>query len=101
MNKEKQLEEMAKTYEEARLKANETLGSMNEGADRWYANAFYNAGYRKTSEIAEEICQDIIEPLWDAWKNDASQGTVLLVAMILETITYRLKNKYTKTEGGV
>lgn len=59
MNKEEQIEEMAKVYEEARLKANETLGSMNKGAGNWYAEAFYNAGYRKADEIFEEIEESI------------------------------------------
>lgn len=56
MTKDKQIEEMAKIYEDARYNANETLGSMNEGAGKWYAKAFYNAGYRKTftSEFASD-----------------------------------------------
>ena len=50
MSKEKQIEEMADVYDAARLKARETLGSMNEGEAMWYSKAFYNAGYRKQSE---------------------------------------------------
>ena len=50
MSKEKQIEEMADVYYKARLKARDTLGSMNEGAEMWYAKAFYEAGYRKQSE---------------------------------------------------
>lgn len=46
------------------------------------------------SDVAREIRQDIIEPLWEAWKDSESQTTVLLVAMILETIDYRIKMKY-------
>lgn len=47
-----EIEEMAKVYDAARLKARETLGSMNEGEAMWYSKAFYNTGYRKrkTSE---------------------------------------------------
>lgn len=45
--REKQIEEMADVYGAARLKARETLGSMNEGEAMWYSKAFYNAGYRK------------------------------------------------------
>lgn len=59
-----------------------------------YAKRFYDAGYRKASEVAREICQDIIEPLWEAWSDSDSQSTVLLVAMILETINYQIKMKY-------
>jgi hypothetical protein len=50
----KEIEEMAKVYEEARLKANETIGSMNVGAGIWYSKAFYNAGYRKQEWISVE-----------------------------------------------
>ena len=55
----KQVEEMAQVYEEARYKAQETLGSMNEGAGVWYAKAFYNAGYRRQDEVAREIFAEI------------------------------------------
>lgn len=54
MNKEKQIEEMANIYYEAMLKARGTLGSMNEGAPKWYAKAFYNAGYRRQGWISVE-----------------------------------------------
>ena len=58
MSAEKLIEEMAKVYEEARFLANETLGSMNEGEGKWYAKAFYEAGYRKASEVAREIIEE-------------------------------------------
>ena len=60
MSKEKQIEEMADVYDAARLKARETLGSMNEGEAMWYSKAFYNAGYRKQSENMVEVvrCKD-------------------------------------------
>ena len=50
MSKDKQIEEMAEVYYKARLKARDTLGSMNEGEEMWYSKAFYEAGYRKQSE---------------------------------------------------
>ena len=59
MSKEKQIEEMANIYYDAMLKARGTLGSMNEGAPKWYAKAFYNAGYRKQSEVTREIFEEI------------------------------------------
>ena len=55
----KQIEEMAQVYEEARSIAQETLGSMNEGAGVWYAKAFYNAGYRRQDEVAREIFEEL------------------------------------------
>lgn len=61
MNEKKQIEEMANDYYEAMLKAGETLGSMNEGAPKWYAKELYAKGYRKASEVAREICAEIGE----------------------------------------
>lgn len=54
MTEEKQIEEMANIYYEAMLKARATIGSMNEGAPKWYAKAFFNAGYRKQEWISVE-----------------------------------------------
>ena len=62
MSREKQIEEMANTYYEAMLKARGSLGSMNEGAPKWYAKAFYEAGYRKQSE--GEWIEHIEKPYW-------------------------------------
>ena len=60
MSKEKQIiEEMADVYYKARLKARDTLGSMNEGEEMWYSKAFFEAGYRKTSDVAREIFEEI------------------------------------------
>lgn len=50
MSEEKQIQEMANTYYTAMLKASRALGSMNEGAPKWYAKEFYNAGWRQQSE---------------------------------------------------
>ena len=91
MNKEKQIDAMAKVYEEARLEANETLGSMNEGAEMWYAKAFYNAGYRKASEVAEEIFAEIERKLTLTEVTHCSQK---LYYLSLEDDIAELKNKY-------
>ena len=50
MSKEKQIEEMASVLENAKIDALATIGSMNHGFGVWYAQALYNAGYRKQSE---------------------------------------------------
>ena len=85
----KQIEEMAKVYEEARYKANETLGSMNEGVGVWYAKRFYNAGYRKASEVAREIIQEVR----NAWANSWTESEFL---EMLKEIA-ELKKKYEVT----
>ena len=47
MSRDKQIEEMANDYYEAMLKARGTLGSMNDGAPKWYAKELYAKGYCK------------------------------------------------------
>lgn len=95
MTKEKQIDEMAKVYEEARYKANETLGSMNEGADKWYANAFYNAGYRKSSNVAREIFEEISKASvnWGCYCITTSKAG-FLTSDVNRTLA-ELKKKYT------
>ena len=54
----KQIEEMANDYYEAMLEARATIGSMNEGAPKWYAKKLYEKGYRKQSELTPcDCCQ--------------------------------------------
>ena len=52
MSEEKQIEEMASILENAKIDALATIGSMNHGFGVWYAQALYNAGYRKQSDGA-------------------------------------------------
>ena len=59
----KQIEEMANDYYEAMLKARGTLGSMNEGAPKWYAKELYNKGYRKASDVVDEILEALMNTL--------------------------------------
>ena len=47
MSKEKQIEEMAKVLDAARINALATIGSLNDGFGMWYARAMYDAGYRR------------------------------------------------------
>lgn len=55
----KQVDEMANDYYEAMLKARGTLGSMNEGAPKWYANELYAKGWRKESDVARGIFDEV------------------------------------------
>ena len=59
MNRDKQIDEMAKDIEQARIKATDTTNSMNYGFGGWYAKELYNAGYRKASKVAREIFEEI------------------------------------------
>ena len=89
MSRDKQIEEMS-----CIIYAGKTIGTPCVAI----ANVLYDQGYRKASEVAREISQDIIEPLWNAYKNSNCQETVLLVALICETINNQLKKKY-ESEG--
>jgi hypothetical protein len=55
MSRDKQILEMAEAIEQARIKATDTTNSMNYGFGGWYAKELYNAGYRKASEVVEDI----------------------------------------------
>lgn len=68
-NKEKCIGDMANVYYDAMLKARGTLGSMNEGAPKWYAKHFYEAGYRRQEWISvEERLPEIMETVLIAYK---------------------------------
>ena len=73
--------------------------AKGEEAFEFIGKELFRKGYRRASEVAREISQDIIEPLWNAYKNSTCQETVLLVALICETINNQLKKKYTEVEG--
>ena len=100
LNRE-QIEEMANVYYEAMLKARGTLGSMNNGAPKWYAKELYAAGYRKASEVAEEIIKDI-EGLLSVYTDNAelSETMRILVELIKQYLVAELKKKYTEDDDG-
>jgi DNA-directed RNA polymerase subunit F len=54
MSKEKQIDEMAKTVCHLDRTCDECMTSF-ECKAMMYAKRFYNAGYRKASEVAEDI----------------------------------------------
>ena len=96
MSGDKQIEEIANTYYEAMLKARGTLGSMNEGAPKWYAKAFYNAGYRKASDILDEA-YEILKELKDEYRRNEETREACAVRNAMFKLA-ELKDKY--TEGG-
>lgn len=101
MNRDKQIEEMANDYYEAMLKARGTLGSMNEGAPKWYAKELYNAGYRKASDVAEEIFEEIEEGIVAAvsalqFSNSIHRNVKHETYSSLMRFVRSIKNKYTE-----
>ena len=66
-DKQKQIEEMAKDLEEARYYAMATVGSLNNGFGGWYGAYMYKKGYRKQSETAREILDEVSRHFGGAW----------------------------------
>lgn len=94
LNKDKQIEEMAKDIEQARIKATDTTNSMNYGFGVWYAKELYEKGYRKASEVAEEIFAEI-----DNLMLDGAIGGKYPIKVINPDKYAELKKKYTEGEG--
>ena len=93
MSRDKQIEEMAKVIKSSL----DGLGSGNftfsgDGISTMFAEALYNAGYRKSSEVAREIFEEI-DPLLDKYMNDANYSTGEIIYDLAE-----LKKKYTESE---
>ena len=94
MNRDKQIEEMARAIEQARIKATDTTNSMNYGFGGWYAKELYNAGYRKASEVAREIFEEIESELLNDITDYHGCYSVWYQNKFAE-----LKKKYTEGEG--
>ena len=103
MNKEKQIEKMAKTVCHLERTCDQCMTSF-ECKAMTYAKRFYNAGYRKISDVAREIFEEIEEARKDwgrMWQRDyygyGGDADGYLGIDVEHTI-YELKKKY--TEGG-
>ena len=88
MSRDKQIEEMSEF--------------MTEGARPWAedAEALYNAGYRKASEVAREIIEDISTLLEANWK-DIQHGSYWLTngrCIPLRELLKTVEKKYTEGE---
>lgn len=66
-DKQKQIEEMAKDLEQAKDWAMGTAGSLNNGFGGWYGAYMYNQGYRKQSDTAREILDEVSQHFGGAW----------------------------------
>ena len=92
MSRDKQIEEMAKAIEQARIKATDTTNSMNYGFGGWYAKELYNAGYRKASDVAEEIFAEIERSIF---RLETPYQTLYCID---DGFIAELKKKYTESE---
>ena len=96
MNKDKQIEEMA-----------EIINKNTEFDTMWdeiyaSANALYDAGYRKASEVAEEIFGEIEKMLLsnkiEAYKTLLNDTWLYRSKINIFTELHELKKKYTESE---
>ena len=99
MSREKQIKEMQNALIEI---AEQPI--MIEGLADWsdvIAEALYNAGYRKASEVAREIIEDIVTLLEANW-NDIQHGLYWLTngrCLPLRELLQTVEKKYTEGEG--
>lgn len=103
MNKDKQIEEMAKTMCFQRESCAVTSCTEVNCETTWLAENLYNAGYRKASEIFEEI-EKIIDKHYNKHifgSNDLEDEEIEAVINFSDDVTYdidKLKKKY-ESEG--
>ena len=96
---DKQIEEMAKAIEQARIKATDTTNSMNYGFGGWYAKELYNAGYRKSSDVAREIITEIDNALHDMameYHNAGHPEYFAVCEMVYHKVIRPIEKKYTE-----
>lgn len=98
MSKEKQIDEMQNA-----LIAISKSPIMIDGLEYWsdtIAEALYNAGYRKVSNVVDEIIDYFIEKVCDKYEvwtvNDELEYHY--VYYLMEEVKIELKNKYTEGE---
>ena len=107
MNKEKQIEEMAKIFCGMKNGCDGCMWDKVHCYERNDAKALYNAGYRKASEVAREIFEEIERFLYMHFRfckeeigNDDTEyvkGRLELNTQIQNLIA-ELKKKYTESE---
>ena len=93
MSRDKQIEEMANVIFES-----SPIPSVWRSDAVRFAEKLYTAGYRKAEDVAREIIQDIVDPVWRAYKDSENEMTTLLAAFICECISTKIKKKY-ESEG--
>lgn len=59
MNKEKEIEQMAKTIELIKLQALNTVGSLNKGYGMFYAEHLASAGYGNIKQAVKEFAEKL------------------------------------------
>lgn len=95
LNKDKQIEEMAKDFCAVGIPCEECHLYKNRCHAKKYATRAYNSGYRKASEVAREIFEEIEKQLNEfdgSWANTVI-NTQYLIA--------ELKKKYTEEKKDV
>ena len=99
MNRDKQIEEMAKNVCHLDRTCDECMTSFE---CKVYAKRFYNAGYRKASEVAREIIAEIDDALHNMAVEYHTAGHPEYFAvceMVHHKVMRPIEKKYAEEEG--
>ena len=100
MSRDKQIEEMAKDFCALDMPCEECHLYKNRCHAKKYATRAYNAGYRKTSDIASNVIDEFIEKVcekYDIW-TEADEREYHYMLNLMEITKDELKKKYTESE---
>ena len=105
-NREKQIEGMARVIHDSDLKGNDTFPMClsdclhkHGGTRTNEAVALYNAGYRKSTDVAEEIFAEIDAEICNELEKADDETIVFNYDGIVDRVLDKLKKKYTQDKG--
>lgn len=90
LNRDKQIEEMAKDIEDVCENRGCNYENGIRDCDKCRAEWLYELGYRKASDVAREIFEEIIEALADEQITEAQKASAALEAQ--DTLSYEVFN---------
>lgn len=99
MNRDKQIEEMAKDICHLGRKCPDcSRQAMCKAVN--YASRFYDKGYRKASEVANKVIDEFVEKVCDKYEifTDSDVSEYNYILNLIEETKAELKKKYTESE---
>ena len=98
MSRDKQIEEMAKTMCFQANSCNVKSCVQVNCEKTWLAEALYNAGYRKSTDVAREMIENLANDLWEG-EFDTLNISVGKRFYNKQEFIAELKKKYTEGEN--
>lgn len=95
MNRDKQIEEMAKNVCHLDRTCNECMTSF-ECKAMMYAKRFYTAGYRKSTEVAREIFEEIERAFFTYYNERVTYSSPTLPYHFREAVGFSLNEMFMK-----